>query len=363
MSVPSSSSRTNTCVRLHGPCDLRIEQGDDPVDPPPGHVRLRVTAVGICGSDMHTYHEARIGDTVVQSPLILGHEFGGTVDAVGDQAIDPNGQPIEVGARVAVDPAHPCESCRLCRLDHPNLCLDLKFLGHWPDDGALQQCLTIPAANCHRIPDSIDDAGAALLETLGVAIHATNLAHLTAGGVAILGAGPIGLSIAQMVRANGGSPVFVTDRLPHRLALAERWGATPIHIDEGDPTAVIHDAMAGRGVDVVIEAAWAGDAVRQAADIVRPGGRLVLVGIPDDDTLNMPHGTARRKGLTIRMARRMKHTYPLAIDLMQRGVIDLSDLVSHRFPLEQTPEAFELNDAYRDDVVKVIIEPHRITGA
>ena len=351
-----SASQSNMCGRLHGPRDLRVEPGDPPTDPPSGHVRVRITAVGICGSDLHTYRHGRIGDTTVESPVILGHEFGGVVDAVGQgDTIDGNQQPLHVGTRVAVDPAQPCGACKLCHLGHPNLCLHLKFCGQWPHDGALQGYLNVPAATCFAIPDTIDDANAALLETLGVAIHAVNLAHLTRG-VTILGAGRVGLCILQIARVDGEVPIFVTDRQPQRLALAEQWGGSAINIDRSDPVETIRAATGGLGVDVAIEAANAGPAVQQAADVVRPGGRLVLVGIPDDDQLNMLHSTARRKGLTIRMSRRMKHTYPQAIGLMQDGIVDLTGMVTHRFPLDRAPEAFAMNDAYGDGVIKVMIE-------
>ena len=195
-----------------------------------------------------------------------------------------------------------------------------------------------------------------LLEPLGVAIHAVDLAKIrVADSVAILGAGPIGLMLLQVVRHTGADPIFVADKFPWRLKLAERFGAVPIHCDQGDPVQAVLKQTGGRGVDVAIEAAWADHSVGQAAEMARLGGRLVLVGIPSDDRLAMKHSTARRKGLTIRLSRRMKHIYPRAIRLVERGLVDLPALISHRFPLSQVVEAFALNTAYRDNVVKIII--------
>ncbi len=352
-------TKTITAVRLHGRRDLRVDRIAHPGDPAPGQVRLRVSAVGICGSDLHTWSEGRIGDTAIASPVVLGHEFGGIIDAVGDGVqADGTGAALEVGQRVAVDPAQPCGRCELCRRGHPNLCKNLQFAGQWPTDGAMQQVMHVPASCCFAIPDAISDDDAALLETLGVALHAVNLAKIEPGESAVvLGAGPVGLCVAQVARFAGAAPLFITERLDHRLNIAERLGLQAVHVDREDAQHSIHVGTGGRGVDVAIECAWAGSAVQQAAEMLRPGGRLLLVGIPDDDQLTLTHSTARRKGLTITMVRRMKHTCPRAIDLAAGGRVDLRRLVSHRMPLAQAPVAFSMNHRYEDGVVKVILKP------
>lgn len=344
-------------ARLHGPRDLRVERVPIPARPDPGMVRLRVRATGICGSDLHSYADGRIGDTTVTSPLILGHEFAGVVESVGLEAHDGNFEPLRPGTRVAVDPAQPCHRCEFCEQGHPNLCRRLHFCGTHPDGGSLCEQMLMPARCCFPVPGALDDASAALLEPLGVALHAIDLARLrVAHSVAILGAGPIGLLILQLARLSGASPVFVTDKFPWRLALAERWGAVPISCDTEDPIARIQRETHGRGVDVAIEAAWADRSVHEAAGMARLGGRLVLVGIPGDDRLQLQASTARRKGLTIMMIRRMKHVYPRALRLAMEERIDLPGLISHRFPLARAREAFELNAAYANQVVKLIVE-------
>ena len=346
-----------TAARLHGPEDIRIETVPHPGPPGDGEVLLCVTAVGICGSDLHTYQDGRIGDTAVQEPLTLGHEFAGVVEAVGPTAEDGNFEPLAPGTRVAVDPAQPCGRCEFCEHGHPNLCNRLHFCGLFPDDGSLSQYMHVPAHTCFPIPDTIDDASAALLEPLGIALHGIDLAKIrVANSIAILGAGPIGLYILQLARLSGADPIFVSDKFDWRLAMAAELGAIPVNCDSADPVQFVRDATNGRGVDIAIEAAWADHSVQQAAEMARLGGRLVLVGIPGPDTLTLKHSTARRKGLTIRMSRRMKHTYPRAIKLAQSGAVDLTRIVSHRFPLDKTPDAFALNLAYRDDVVKIVID-------
>lgn len=344
-------------ARLHGPSDLRLETVPHPGSPGPGEVLLRVKATGICGSDLHSYADARVGDTRVEKPLILGHEFSGVVEEVGPDSLNGDFEPLKPGTRVAVDPAQPCGRCELCEQGHPNLCRRMHFCGNYPDGGSLCQWMHMPAHSCFPVPQSMDDAEAALLEPLGVAIHAVDLAKIrVAARVGILGAGPIGLFILQVARLAGADPIFITDKLPWRLKLASKLGAIPINYDSENAARVVLKETEGRGVDVAIEAAWGDHSVEQAAEMARLGGRLVLVGIPSEDRLAMKASTARRKGLTIMMSRRMKHVYPRAIRLVERGAVDLRRLISHRFPLKRAPEAFALNAAYQDNVVKVIIE-------
>lgn len=347
-------------ARLHGPRDVRVEEVPAPAAPGPGEVLLRVGAVGICGSDLHTYTDARIGDTQVRSPLVLGHEFGGAVLAVGPDTTDALGAPLAPGQRVAVDPATPCRRCEMCEAGHPNLCCRLHFCGLWPDDGALQEQMIVKGHTCFPIPDALSDADAALLEPLGVALHAADLGKLkVARSVAVLGCGPIGLLIIKLARLSGAGPLYAFDCFPWRAAAALAWGATAAWtVDTGDPVGTVERETAGRGVDVVFEAAWADHSIAQAAEMARLGGRVVLVGIPSNDELKMRHSAARRKGLTIMMARRMKHTYPRAIRLAASHAdrIALSALISHRLPLREANRAFALNAAYEDNVHKVIID-------
>ena len=344
-------------ARLHGPSDLRVEQVPRPGSPDCGKVLLRVRVTGLCGSDLHSYHDARIGDTRVEAPLILGHEFSGVVEAVGSESEDGNFELLKPGTRVAVDPAQPCGRCEACEHGHPNLCRRLHFCGNFPDGGSLCEWMHMPARSCFPVPDALDDIEAALLEPLGVALHAADLARVRiAESAAVIGAGPIGLLILQMLKMAGANPVFVSDKLPWRLKAAEKYGGVPIHFEQEKAAVRIQKETRGRGVDVAVEAAWADQSVEDAVESVRLGGRLVLVGIPSDDRLGLKHSVARRKGLTILMSRRMKHVYPRAISLATERRVDLQGLVSHEFPLARADEAFRLNAAYADNVLKVVIE-------
>jgi len=344
-------------ARVHGPKDLRVERVPHPGPPKQGQALLRVLTTGICGSDLHSYLDARIGDTAVEKPLTLGHEFSAVVETVGPEALDGNHQPLKPGTRVAVDPAQPCHGCEPCEHGHPNLCGNLAFCGNYPYGGSFCEWMHMPTRSCFPVPKSIDDESAALLEPLGVAIHAVDLAKFRVGhSAAIIGMGPIGLLCLQLAKIAGADPVFATDKFPWRLKRAAKYGAIPIRCNQEDAVQRIAQETHGRGVDVAIEAAWADQSVAQAAEMARLGGRVVLVGIPGDDHLALKASTARRKGLTIVLSRRMKHVYPRAIRLAEQGRVDLRGLVSHRFPLPRIGEAFALNTAYKDQVVKVMIQ-------
>jgi L-iditol 2-dehydrogenase len=352
------ANRQMLVARLHGPADLRCETVPHPGPPPPGSVLLRVEVVGICGSDLHTYRHAMIGDTRLAGPLIPGHEFAGVLEQVPDDTRGGDGQPLVPGARVAVDPAHPCGRCEWCLRGDANLCPHIQFCGLWPYEGALRRWMHVPAASCFPVPHSMDATTATMLEPFGVAIHALDLARLRPGeSVAVIGCGPIGLCLLRLAVHAGAGLAFAVDRLPWRAALAQHFGpSTAFCADQTDIVDAILQATGGRGVDVAFEAAAGGPALQQAAEILAPGGRLMAVGIDEDDQFHLRHSTLRRKGLTIRMVRRMKHTYPRAIRLVERGAIDLTALVSHRFPLDQAAKAFALNSEYRDNVVKVVID-------
>jgi len=327
-------------VRLHAVGDLRIH--DEPVPVPGTAERLvRVKAVGVCGSDLHWFSEAGIGDAQLKRPLVLGHEFAGET---------------EDGQRVAVDPAIPCGECEFCLQGHPNLCSALVFAGHGEQDGALQECLAWHEKSLFPIPDSFTYADGAMLEPLGVAIHSVDLGKLKAGMmVGVFGCGPIGLMIVQLARLAGATNIIGTDILAHRVEAAQGLGAHHAFLaGESRGLEEIGAASRGRGLDVVFEAAGEQTAVDAGFAAVRPGGKVILVGIPDNDRTSFSAAVARRKGLTIKLVRRMKHTYPRAIDLVSNGLVDVRSLVTHRFPLEQAAEAFRL--AARREGLKVMIE-------
>ena len=327
-------------VRLHAHGELCLHDEPEPV-PVSGEALVRVKAVGVCGSDLHWFSEGEIGDAKLEHPLVLGHEFAGEMDD---------------SQRVAVDPAIPCGQCEFCGRGHPNLCEYMIFAGHGGTDGALREYASYPSRCLFPLPDSLSFTDGAMLEPLGVAIHAADLGRLRPGmSVGVFGCGPIGLLIVQLARLSGASNIVATDILPHRVDTAKRFGADQaILAKAGRELEEIRAATEGRGVDVAFEAAGEQEAVDVSVAAVVPGGKVMLVGIPSDDHTSFQASTARRKGLTIKLVRRMKHTYPRAIELVSKGLVDVRSLVTHRFPLEQAAEAFRL--AQRREGLKIIIE-------
>jgi L-iditol 2-dehydrogenase len=326
-------------ARLHAVGDLRVGEEPEPAAGA-GMSLVRVTAVGICGSDLHWWDEGAIGDATLAHPLVLGHEGAGVI-AEGPRR----------GERVAIDPAIADGTCRACRDGYPNLCYRIRFAGHGETDGMMRELMTWPTELLHPLPDGVSDADGALLEPLGVAIHSADLGHLPFGGTAsVVGCGPIGLLLVSVLKAAGASSVLAVEPLAHRREAASRYGADLV----AEPDAV---DLTGPGVDVAFEAAGNDEAVRLTLKSVRPGGRVVLAGIPGDDAIRFQASVARRKGLTIAMVRRMNHVYPRAISLAARGVVDLGALVSRREGLGEVNEAF--GDAAHRTGLKVIIEPQR----
>jgi L-iditol 2-dehydrogenase len=331
-------------ARLHGVGELRLSREPVPVAGP-GSSLVKVSAVGICGSDLHWWGEAAIGDAVLEHPLVLGHEGAGVIED-GPRR----------GERVAIDPAIPCGTCRSCLDGYRNLCTAIVFAGHGGQDGLMREFMTWPSARLHRLPDRLSDAEGAVLEPLGVAIHALDLGHLRIGGTAaVVGCGPIGLLLVQLLRSAGAVPVLAVDPLAHRRDAASRYGAGAT-VDPAVPEvpAALRELAPG-GVDTAFEVAGTDEAVQLAMAVARPGGRVVLAGIPGDDQTRFRASVARRKGLTIAMVRRMNEVYPRAISLAVRGQVDLASLVTHRFPLAAAAEAFGLATQRRG--LKVIIEP------
>ena len=350
-------------IRLHGPFDLRPCDDPSPTCPADNEVLIGIDAVGICGSDLHMYETGGIGGRVAETPFRMGHEFAGTVVDAGAEAFTESGLRLQPGQRVAVEPAVPCGHCENCREGNPNLCPNHKFFGVPPDDGALGEQLIVPASNCFVLPDHISGEAGAILEPLGVAIHAVDLGKIRPGdSVTIFGAGPIGLLILSVARVSGASPIYVFDPLPERRAKALKLGATAafdVLPEIRDTLAPLQTATRNRGVDVVFEAADAGRSVELSFEAARSGGRAVLVGIPAHDRTEFGHSVPRRKGLTVRFARRMKHTYPRAIALydhpLMTGVVE--GIISHRFRVAETAAAFDLVMNYRDGVIKAVVSP------
>jgi L-iditol 2-dehydrogenase len=306
---------------------------------------IDIDVVGICGSDLHWHEQAGVGEAQIDRPLVLGHEFGGYIHGADGQLVP-----------VAVDPAIPCNQCRPCLEGHPNLCTRIRFAGYGTDDGGLRERVAWPQRCLYPLPAGMSTAEGAMLEPLGVALHAVDLGGLKLGIKAgVFGCGPIGLLIVRLLRMMGASQVIATDLLPHRLEVGRELGAQMVQAsEEGMERSEVWSLTGDEGVDVAFEVAGENAAVETAIECARPGGTVILVGIPGEDRTSFQASTARRKGLTIKLARRMKFTYPRAIQLVHTGQVDVKSLMTHRYTVDDYKEAFET--ARRREGLKVIIE-------
>jgi L-iditol 2-dehydrogenase len=325
----------------------RLEHVDTPVpEPGTGEVLIRVLAVGLCGSDAHWFDEGGIGDATLSGGLVLGHEFCGVIES-GPRA----------GERVAVDPAIPCLSCEQCAVGRHHLCLNLRFAGHGATDGALRGHLAWPERCLVPMPTHLSDEEGALLEPLGVALHAIDLGVPEVGAsVGVAGCGPIGLLLVAALRQRGVDRIVVSDRLTHRTRAATEMGATAtIDATEDEEELEAWQAAGSAGVDVFFETSGTDTGLHSALASTRPGGRVVLVGIPARDRTSFVASMARRKEVTLALCRRMMHQ-----DLVRAAFLAAEDLsgidrlVSHSYPLTAVEEAFAVLTERRGLKVMVI---------
>ena len=330
-------------LRLHGASDVRIHHEPTP-EPAPGEELVRITAVGLCGSDLHWYEDGGIGTSKVDEPLVLGHEMGGVIES-GARA----------GERVIVEPANPCGTCEVCRAGNANLCPDVKFCGHAPIHGGLREYMAWPQRLLLPAPDSVVGDDIALLEPLGIALHGIDLGHFRAGmSAGVFGAGPIGLFIIRALKAMGASRVVATDAKPHRVEAALASGADEAYLTpvDGQPDEIRDIAK----VDVGFEAAGEDAALESACITARLGGRVVVVGIPPTNQHSFAAGEARRKGLTMAWSRRMKAIHMLrAIEMADHGIVSLADMITATYPLAEGARAFD--DLVARNGLKIVVKP------
>ncbi|WP_328811950.1 NAD(P)-dependent alcohol dehydrogenase [Rhodococcus sp. NBC_00297] len=319
-----------------------IETQTRPVPTPnAGDVLVRVASVGVCGSDAHYYREGRIGDFVVESPLVLGHEASGVIVAVGDGV-----SPRRVGSRVSIEPQRPDPDSRETRSGHYNLCPHMEFYATPPVDGALCEYVTIGSTFAHDVPDAVSDDAAALFEPLSVAIATARKGGITGGSrVLIAGAGPVGVLTAQVARAFGATEIVVSDISADRRANATRYGATRV-IDPADES--VHDL----DVDAFVDASGAPRAVQDGMRAVRPAGRVVLVGMGGDE-YPIPVSVIQNRELWVTGVFRYADTWPTALELVRTGRVELDTMVTGRFDLDHVEDA--LNHDRTDGSIKAVV--------
>lgn len=321
--------------------------------PADNEVLVKLEYVGICGSDMHYYETGRIGDYVVEPPFVLGHEPGGVVVEVGKNVTH-----LKVGDRVALEPGKTCGHCEYCREGKYNLCPDVVFFATPPVDGVFQEYVAHEAALCFKLPENVDTLEGALIEPLAVGFHAANQGGAHAGQTAVVfGAGCIGLVSMMALKAEGVSRVYVVDIMQKRLDKAMELGATGvINSMNTDVQEEIGRLTEGEGVDLVIETAGMEVTTRQAIHVTKKGATIVLVGYSKTGEMTLPLSLALDKELTFKTVFRYRHIYPMAIEAVASGKVNLKGIVSNIFNFDDIQAAMDKSVSDKANIVKSVVK-------
>jgi len=330
---------------------MGFEERDIP-NPKDDEVLVKLEYVGICGSDLHYYETGAIGDYVVNPPFVLGHEPGGTVVEVGK-----NVKHLKVGDRVALEPGKTCGHCEFCKTGRYNLCPDVVFFATPPVDGVFQEYVAHEADLCFKLPDNVSTLEGALIEPLAVGFHAAiqGEAHLGQRAV-VMGAGCIGLVSMMALKARGVSEVYVVDIMEKRLEKALELGATEV-INGAKENVLerVKQLTDGAGVDLVIETAGTEITTRQAIHMAKKGSNIVLVGYSKSGEMTLPMSLALDKELTFKTVFRYRHIYPMAIDAVAAGKVNLKGIVTDIFGLDEAQKAMNYSVNNKADIVKAVI--------
>lgn len=321
--------------------------------PADNEVLVKLEYVGICGSDMHYYETGRIGDYVVEPPFVLGHEPGGVVVEVGKNVTH-----LKVGDRVALEPGKTCRHCEYCREGKYNLCPDVVFFATPPVDGVFQEYVAHEAALCFKLSENVDTLEGALIEPLAVGFHAANQGGAHAGQTAVVfGAGCIGLVSMMALKAEGVSRVYVVDIMQKRLDKAMELGATGvINSMNTDVQEEIGRLTEGKGVDLVIETAGMEVTTRQAIHVTKKGATIVLVGYSKTGEMTLPLSLALDKELTFKTVFRYRHIYPMAIEAVASGKVNLKGIVSNIFNFDDIQAAMDKSVSDKANIVKSVVK-------
>lgn len=332
----------------------RIEIADKPVPElkNPDDVLIRMKSVGVCGSDIHYYSTGRIGSLVVQFPFTLGHEGGGIVEEIA-----ANVTLLKPGDKISIDPAMPCNNCDQCKAGRFHTCRNLKFLGcPGQSEGCLSEFIVMPSSSCFPIPEKMTLDQAALSEPLAIGLYAVRSAGPLAGkSVAILGTGPIGISVMLSAIAHGAERVYMTDKIDERLALACDMGAQWTgNVEKCD---IVRDILweEPQQIDIVFECCGQQEAADQAVQLLKPGGRLMIIGIPSFKRWSFDVDNLRRKEISIQNVRRQNGVVKETLEMISSGRISPDRMQTHNFSLDDVGKAFELVAGYRDGVMKAMI--------
>ena len=340
------------CLVIHAPDDLRLDE-QDVGEMGPGQVLVKVGMGGICGSDLHYFHNGGFGTVRIQAPMVLGHEVAGTVAAVAGDVTS-----LKIGDRVAVNPSRPCGGCKFCLEGLPNQCLEMRFYGSAMRNphvqGAFRNLLLCDAVQCEKVADGVPLSLAALAEPFSVGLHAVSRAGSLLGKrVLVSGCGPIGALAIAAARVHGAAEVVATDIVDAPLAVARALGANETINVAADRGWVARFAANKGAFDVMLECSGNERALRDGLEVMRPRGVVVQLGLGGD--VSIPQNMVVAKELSICGSFRFHSEFALAVRLINEGRVDLSPVVTHRFPMSQARQAFEMASD-RQQAMKVLID-------
>ncbi|HAM09889.1 MAG TPA: hypothetical protein DCP74_06365 [Bacteroidales bacterium] len=340
-------------MMLTGIRKMEIKEIAEPVLVNPNDVKIKMSVVGICGSDIHYYTQGQIGSQVVEYPFAVGHEGAGVVVETGTGV-----KRVKPGDKIAIEPAMPCWKCDQCLSGRHHTCRKLKFLGcPGQAEGCLMEYIVMPEESCLPLIGNLTTDHGAISEPLAIGVYSVKksngVKNLKTG---ILGYGPIGMSVMLAAKAEGAESFFVSDKIDRRLAIAKNEGATLT----GNPlNENIVEKLYNKeslGLDVVFECCGQQEAMDQAIEILKPGGKLIFVGIPEFDNWIVNVEKTRRKEISLQFIRRQVDCVEPSLLLMEKGTIKIENIITHRFPFSQTKEAFDLVAGYSDGVMKAMID-------
>ncbi len=340
-------------MRLTGIREMEMFEVDKPQIIADNDVLIKMTDVGVCGSDVHYYARGKIGSQVVKYPFTVGHEGSGIVEAVGSAVTR-----VKPGDPVAIEPATCCHHCDQCLIGREHTCRNLTFLGcPGQVEGCLSEYIVMKEQSCFPLGDKITLAEGALSEPLSIGVYAVKISIPMKGAkIGILGCGPIGLSVLMPAIGQGAEKVYVTDKLDYRLELARKagaaWTGNPLKQDVVKNVAEQEPGL----LDVVFECCGQAEAVSNALAMLKPGGKLMMIGIPKTDILPFNMDKMRRKEICVQNVRRQNQCVQIALDMIGNKDFDVNIMITHYFDFAETKKAFDLVDKYEDNVVKAIIK-------
>ncbi len=340
-------------MMLTGIRQMELKNIPEPAVVKPNDVKIKMSVLGICGSDVHYYRNGKIGSQKVEFPFTLGHEGAGVVVEVG-----PKVKRVKPGDKIAIEPAMPCWECDQCLAGRHHTCRKLKFLGcPGQAEGCLTEYIIMPEESCFPLTGKLTADHGSISEPMAIGVYAVKKSGGVKGlKIGILGFGPIGMSVMLAAKAEGADSFYVTDKLDPRLSISTKEGASytgnPLKED------VVKNILMKEhlGLDVVFECCGMQDAFDNACDILKPGGKLVVVGIPEFERWTMDVETTRRREVSLQFIRRQVDCVESALEMMKNGKIDVKNMVTNRFPFSKTKEAFDLVADYKDGVMKAMID-------